>query len=120
MFIDYFTTIGGLSTLVLIITEWINRKFNVEKSWVKQLISWCVSILICVVGFVLQLGMFTTFGGIGTWLSWVYVGLTGLGTGLISNGLYDITGVKSLLNGIADWLNGFIKKKTDENKKGDD
>lgn len=118
--IDFFSSIGGLSTLVLIITEWINKQFKVQKAWVKQLISWCVSILLCIGGFILSMGLFATFGGIGTVTGWIYTVLSGIGVGLISNGLYDISAVQTILNNLFDWVGNVSQYFTKNKKEGDD
>lgn len=115
-FIGSFSTLGGLAALTVVITGFINKTFKVEKDWVKQLISWLVPVVVSVVGFALQLGLFAAFGPLTLWTGWVYSILTGLGVGLISNGLYDINGVQSLLDLITKWIGTLQAKKAAKNQ----
>lgn len=106
----FFTSLSGLATLNVIVSDWINKTLKIEKGWLKQLVSWITPILVTVVGFVLQVGIFSTFGSLTMWTGWVYAILTGFGTGLISNGIYDINGVKTLLNNITSLFGRFLPK----------
>lgn len=94
--LSYFYSIGGLATLNVVTTQLINSKFNITKGWAKQLISWVLPVLISVVGLVFGLGLFVDFGTVANGTAWVYTLLVGLGTGLISNGLYDLKDLQNL------------------------
>lgn len=110
-FLSYFSSLGGLSALNVILSEWLVKTLKVEKSWVKQLISWGVAIVLCVIGFLIGLGLFSGYGAITAWTGWVCTIMTGVGVGLISNGLYDIDGVKKFLDWFANWIKQFGAKK---------
>ena len=99
-FFESFATFGSIAAMNVFIVELIVKTFKIEKSWLKQLVSWVIPIAVSIVGFVLNLGMFSQFGGLGEWQGWVYTVLVGLGMGLTSNGIFDIELVKSLLNAI--------------------
>ena len=110
-FLSYFSSLGGLSALNVILSEWLVKTLKVEKSWVKQLISWGVAIVLCIIGFLIGLGLFSGYGAITAWTGWVCTIMTGVGVGLISNGLYDITGVKKFLDWFTNWIKQFGVKK---------
>ena len=99
-FFESFATFGSIAAMNVFIVELIVKTFKIEKSWLKQLVSWVIPIAVSIVGFVLNLGMFAQFGGLAEWQGWVYTVLVGLGMGLTSNGIFDIELVKSLLNAI--------------------
>ena len=107
-FFESFATFGSIAAMHDFIVELIVKTFKIEKSWLKQLVSWVIPIAVAIVGFVLNLGMFAQFGGMTEWQGWVYTVLVGLGMGLTSNGIFDIELVKSLLNAISN-----LFKKTD-------
>lgn len=110
-FLGYFSSLGGLSALNVLITDWIVKVCKVQKGWVKQLISWIVPVVLSVLGFCLGLGLFAGYGALTAWTGWVYTILTGVGVGLISNGLYDISGVQKALDWITDLIKRLVPKK---------
>lgn len=109
--VECFSTLGGMSALSVVITDALVRSFNVTKGWVKQLISWLVPVLASCFGLLCQFGLFAAFGPITAWYAWVYTILTGFGVGLISNGLFDIDWVKTLLDKLIGWIDELRKKK---------
>jgi uncharacterized membrane protein len=110
-FLGYFSSLGGLSALNVLITDWLVKVCKVQKGWVKQLISWIVPVVVSVLGFCLGLGLFAGYGALTAWTGWVYTILTGVGVGLISNGLYDISGVQKALDWITDLIKRLVPKK---------
>lgn len=110
-FLGYFSSLGGLSALNVLVTDWIVKVCKVQKGWVKQLISWIVPVVLSVLGFCLGLGLFAGYGALTAWTGWVYTILTGFGVGLISNGLYDISGVQKALDWITDLIKRLVPKK---------
>lgn len=97
----YFATIGGVAALNVIVTEFINNAIG-AKGWVKQVISWACPMLIAILGLVFGWGIFAGYGTIGSFTAWIYTILTGLGTGLVSNGIYDIKYVQNAIEFIKE------------------
>lgn len=96
--ITLFSTLGGLSTLTVCLTNIINKLFNIQISGLKVLISWIISILLSIFGLIFGLGLFLDYGTIYEINAWVYTILTGIGLGFISNGIYDIKYVITLID----------------------
>lgn len=97
---SYFVSLVALVPLVVVIAEYLKTTFKVEKSWVKQVLAWGVSVGLCLIGDLLNLGMFKDFNVVTT-LAY------GVATGLVANGVFDITIVQTLLN----LLLNLLKKK---------
>lgn len=94
--LSYFYSIGGLAALNVAATQLINSKFNISKNWARHLISWILPVLVSVLGLVFGLGIFADFGTVSSLVAWGYTLLVGLGTGLVSNGLYDLKDLQDL------------------------
>ena len=107
-----FSTLAGVSAINVFITEAIVKSCKVTKNWVKQLISWATPLLLCVVGLLCQFGLFAEYGGVTDWHAWIYTVVTGLGLGLVSNGLYDIPFIQQFL----EWLVKLFNKKKQQEK----
>lgn len=84
-------SLAGISAISLFITGILNGLLKTQISWVRQLISWVVPILLSTVfGFWLNIGFLADAP--------LYIALLyGLGAGLISNGLFDVSFVNSLI-----------------------
>ena len=102
MLLTYFSTLGGVSALNVVVTEMINSAFGVKASWLKQLISWVCPMLLSVLGFVFGFGIFGAYGTISSVSGWIYTVLTGLGLGLTSNGIYDIEWVQNIIKNVKE------------------
>ena len=102
-----FSTLAGVSAINVFITEAIIKSCKVTKNWGKQLISWATPLVLCVVGLLCQFGLFAEYGTVTDWQAWIYTIVTGLGLGLVSNGLYDIPFIQQFL----DWLVKLLSKK---------
>lgn len=100
----YFSTLGGVSALNVVVTEMINSAFGVKASWLKQLISWVCPMLLSVLGFVFGFGIFGAYGTISSVSGWIYTVLTGLGLGLTSNGIYDIEFVQNIIKNVKELI----------------
>ncbi len=97
--IELFTTLSALGSLSVIATEWISKYTKVSGT-LAQIQSWAVAILIGIFCAWLNFGIFngtTTMGGI----------LYGILIGLISNGIFDLSFVKTILEMIK------VRSKTD-------
>lgn len=97
---NYFISLAALLPLVVLITDLVVRWLKIQKSTVKQIVSWVISVLLCFFGMFLNLGMFADF-------SVVTTVAYGFATGLVSNGIFDIKLVQTLL----DLILKFIPKK---------
>lgn len=102
-----FSTLAGVAAVNVFITEAIVKGCKVTKDWAKQLISWATPLLLSIVGLLCQFGLFAGYGPITDWHAWIYTIVTGLGLGLVSNGLYDIPFIQQFL----DWLVKLFNKK---------
>lgn len=98
---DYFVSLVALVPLVILITDFLKRWLKIEKTWIKQVLSWVISLVLCLIGMWFNLGIFADFSLIVT-LAY------GIATGLVANGVFDIELVKTLL----DFILKFLTKKT--------
>ena len=85
-----FATLSGLAAGSVIISALFIKWFKATKSWVRQIISWLVPIALMVAGNLINLGFMAEF-------TWLMTFAYGLGAGLISNGIFDIGVVQTLL-----------------------
>jgi hypothetical protein len=97
---SYFGSLVALVPLVVLATEFLKNTLKIEKTWVKQVLAWAVSVALCLVGDWLNLGMFKDFNLVTTVAY-------GVATGLVANGVFDITVVQTLLT----FLLNLLKKK---------
>ena len=102
MLLTYFSTLGGVSALNVVVTEMINTTFGIKGARLKQLISWVCPMLLSVLGFVFGFGIFAAYGTISSVAGWIYTVLTGLGLGLTSNGIYDIEWVQNMIKNVKE------------------
>lgn len=102
MLLTYFSTLGGVSALNVVVTEMINTTFGIKGARLKQLISWVCPMLLSVLSFVFGFGIFGAYGTISSVAGWVYTVLTGLGLGLTSNGIYDIEWVQNVIKNVKE------------------
>ena len=100
---NFWATVTVLVGLVMTITNAINNRFTINRTW-KQVVSWAVSIILTVGTYFLGL---TTVGN-PTWLSLI---LTGLAVGLVSNGVYDIEAIKELVKKLTAFVIPASKKE---------
>lgn len=104
MLLTYFSTLGGVSALNVVVTEMINSAFGIKAGWLKQLISLVCPMLLSVLGFVFGFGIFATYGTISSVSGWIYTVLTGIGLGLASNGIYDIEWVQNIIKNVKELI----------------
>ena len=112
MLLTYFSTLGGVSALNVVVTEMINSAFGIKAGWLKQLISWVCPMLLSILGFVFSFGIFSAYGTISSVSGWIYTVLTGLGLGLTSNGIYDIEFVQNIIKTLKNLL--LLQKSTNK------
>jgi hypothetical protein len=106
-FAESFGTFSGLAALNVVIVNLITTYCKIKTSWIKQVISWIIPIIISIIGFVFNLGLFENYTVLVEWQGWIYTILTGLGIGLTSNGIFDISFVRNLLNNLNNLINKF-------------
>lgn len=96
MFATFVAFVGG----VMLLTEAINKVFNIQGQTAKLIVSWVMSMAMAALGFGLQLGFFADCGTPDQWQGWVKAVLVGLGCGLCANGLYDREEIWKILESI--------------------
>ena len=100
-------TFVGFCSLVVLITEAVNRIFKVQGQTAKLIMSWVLSLGLAALGFGLQLGIFADCGTPDQWQGWVKALLIGLGCAVCSNYAYDHDEIWALLQK----LFGLFKRK---------
>jgi len=88
----YFTSFAGLVAVILPVTSIVNNLFNTAKKW-KQSVSWAVAVLLGVVPYWFDWGI---FAGVDWYVALIY----SLAAGLVANGLFDITLIKEILKAL--------------------
>jgi hypothetical protein len=89
-FNTWFATLAGLAALTMFLTAFINKIIPAGKGWIKQLVSWGTGIVLCVVSMLVNLGFLAD-------AEILNVIAYGVAVGLISNGIFDIKIVKTIL-----------------------
>ena len=89
----YFVSLATLVPFVILIAGWLNKVLE-PKGWVKQLISWIISLIVVFVGWFFKLGMLAEVTQI--WMIFLYA----LACGLCANGIFDVRIVQAVLRGI--------------------
>lgn len=105
-FEEYFASLAALAGLVVVITGYAIQLFKQPPTkLIKQLISWGVSLLISLVGWLFQWGIFTG-------AEWYSIFAYGLAAGLVANGIFDVKMVQLALS----WLkiSNKVQKKPNE------
>ena len=78
--------------LVVLIAAFVNSKLNLS-GFLKQLVAWVISIILCFVGWYFNLGVFTG-------LVWWVVVIYGFAVGLAANGFFDISLIQAILKAL--------------------
>ena len=94
-----FTTIAALAAMVVLATAFFKRLLNSNDAWTR-LISGITALLLSVLGWLLQIGIFAG-------VAWFYIFIYGLSAALVANGLATYDFIKTVLM--------FIKLKTPAN-----
>jgi hypothetical protein len=98
-------SLAGYAAVTIFLTGLINGWSKITKSWVKQIVSWVVPvILVAVVSLVLKAGFLAG-------QPVIKILIYGLGTGLVSNGIFDIGFVNQMVNWIVEKVGGVVKKE---------
>ena len=104
----YFATLASFAGLIIPLSSVLIRLFGISNKFVRQLMSWIVAIALGLVGTLLNLGI---FGGVEWYVALVY----SIGAALQANGIFNITVVKALIEGLLDRF-GLPKKEPALNK----
>ena len=97
---QYFVSLATIVPLAVLITEFLKLKLKIEKNWAKQVTAWVISVVLCLFGMWLNLGILSH-------VTFVQAVAYGIATGLVANGIFDLSIVQTLLN----LLLGFLKPK---------
>lgn len=92
---DFFVSLGALAGVVVVVFQFVKDKLLKQKpnqTWT-QILSWLISIVLALVGYWFQWGLFE-----GLDIVWTLV--TGFGVGLVANGIFDVTLVQAFLSAI--------------------
>lgn len=94
---SFFISLAALVPGIVLVTDVIIRIFRMEKKLVKQITAGTVSLLACIVGMVLNLGIFADFN---IWYTLAYAFAAALG----AMGLYTIEKIQMVLDFILQLL----------------
>ncbi len=101
----FIASLAGYAAISIFLTGLINGWTKIVKSWVKQVVSWVVPVvLVIVVSLVLKAGFLAGE-------PFVNIAIFGLGAGLVSNGIFDISFVNVFVNWIVTKVGGITKKE---------
>jgi len=87
---SYFTSLTGLVSLVILVTQFLKKLIKTE-GLKTQILSWIVSVVLAVVGYFLQLGIFID-------LAWYWILIYAVSAGLIANGIATKQVVEAILS----------------------
>lgn len=87
---SYFVSLGALVALVLALTQLLKKIIGSEKEWTK-FISWVIAMLVSVVGWKMNLGIFE---GIQIYFALLY----GLIAGFVANEVFDLVFGEGIMN----------------------
>lgn len=85
---DYFATIAGMVSLITIAVGVIKKIIPIKGIWV-QIVSWVLSAILSIIGFLLKLGMYADFAALSPWLGWLSTLGLAVAIGLAANGFAD-------------------------------
>ena len=108
--VNFNTFVGSLAGYVAVaifLTGLINGWSKITKSWMKQVVSWIVPVvLVLAVTYALKAGFLAVEGN-----TFVKTIIFGLGAGLVSNGVFDIGFVNTMINWVVTKVGGVVKKE---------
>ena len=94
-----FNSVLVLSGLVVLISEWLSKFTKLQRNW-SRLQSWVISVILGVVATWIKIGIFSEMD----WKGGLVIGIV---SGLVANGVFDISIVKKILE--------FIKLRAEKN-----
>lgn len=94
---SYFTSLSALAGLVLLVTQFAKKLIKTEG--VKtQILSWIIALVLSVIGYFIQLGIFAE-------TAWYWIVIYAAAAGLITNGIASKHVVEAILNLLKPKLN---------------
>jgi hypothetical protein len=96
-----FNSVLVLSGLVVLVSEWLSKLTKLQGNW-SRLQSWVISVILGVVATWVKIGIFSE-------MDWKGGLVMGIVSGLVANGVFDISIVKKVLE--------FIKLRAEKNPK---
>jgi hypothetical protein len=97
---QYFISLAALVPLIVLATDFIIRWLKIVTPTTKQIISWVISVLLCLFAAWIDIGI---FAGISFPKTVIY----GFAAGLVANGVFDVNLVQTFL----DFVFKFLPKK---------
>jgi len=94
-----FNSVLVLSGLVVLVSEWVSKFTKLHGNW-SRLQSWVISVILGVVATWVKIGIFSEMD----WKGGLVIGIV---SGLVANGVFDISVVKRVLE--------FIKLRAEKN-----
>ncbi len=88
---QFFVSLAAIVPLAVLVTEFLKTKLNIEKNWLKQVTAWVISVVLCLLGMWLNLGILAH-------VTFIQAIVYGLATGLVANGFFDLSVVQILLD----------------------
>lgn len=96
---EIFNSVITLSGLVILSSEWLSKYTKLQGNW-SRFQSWSISVLFGVIATWVDVGIFSEMD----WKGGLVIGVV---SGLVANGVFDISAVKRILE--------FIKVRAEEN-----
>ena len=104
-FNTFVASLAGYAAVSIFLTGLLNGWSKITKSWMKQAISWVVPVVLVVaVSLLLKAGFLAGE-------SFIKILIFGLGAGLVSNGIFDIGFVNTIVNWVVLKVGGVVKPK---------
>ena len=96
-------SLAGYAAVSIFITGLVNGWLKVTKSWIKQIVSWLIPMaLVLAVSLLLKAGFLAGE-------SIIKILVFGAGAGLVSNGIFDIAFVNTIVGWIVEKAGGVVK-----------
>ena len=88
----WLASLAGVAAVTVFLAAFLNTLLKTQ-GFVKQLVAWIISILLLVVGNLLNMGFMAE-------LNWLHTIVYGIAAGFISNGIFDLETVRAILRAL--------------------
>ena len=88
----WLASLAGVAAVTVFLAAFLNTLLKTQ-GFVKQIVAWIISILLLVVGNLLNMGFMAE-------LNWLHTIVYGIAAGFISNGIFDLETVKAILRAL--------------------